>query len=95
MPKIPDTGWWDEFRGRCVSCTHATASTRKHEMMCQLEKAARNKGLPSRPGGSWMGEPVHKLFGCVFFESAIEDRRIGNAFPLPRREVDTRPLRLL
>jgi hypothetical protein len=69
--KLPDTGWWDEFRGRCVSCKHAVTSPRKQEMMCQLEKAARNHGLPSRPGGTWMGTPVHCLYGCVFFESAL------------------------
>jgi hypothetical protein len=67
--------WWDEFRGRCVSCLHAQPSTRKHEMTCILEKAARNKGLPSRPGGTWFGEPVHKLFGCVFFASAKTEER--------------------
>lgn len=61
--------WWDNFRGRCVACKHSAPTTRKNELMCQLEKAARNRGLPSRPGGTWWGTPVHKLFGCVFFES--------------------------
>jgi hypothetical protein len=31
---------------------------------------AMNCGLGSRPGGAYNGHQVHKLFGCVFFESA-------------------------
>ena len=58
--------WNQNFKGRCVACANACPSTRKNEMICQLEKA-RNKGLPSRPGGSWNGEAVSKLFGCVYF----------------------------
>ena len=69
MPTIPENDWWDNFRGRCVACRHSSPSTRKAEMLCHLEKAARNHGLPSRPGGTWDGQPVAKLFGCIFFES--------------------------
>ena len=71
MAKITDveSGWWDEFKGRCVACRNAVPSSRKNEMTCQSENA-RDKGLPSRPGGSWNGDPVHKLFGCVFFQCA-------------------------
>ena len=60
--------WKKEFEGRCIACKWAAPSPRRKEMICQLEKAARNKGLPSRPGGSWFGEPVYKLFGCIYFE---------------------------
>lgn len=62
--------WWKEFQGKCITCIHAEATNRKQEMMCTLEKAARNHGLPSRPGGAWFGTPVHKLFGCVYYQSA-------------------------
>lgn len=72
------TTWWDTFRGRCVSCKHSVPSNRSNELLCTLRKAAHGRGLPGRPGGAvcWLGEPVHRMFGCVFFESAnseIED----------------------
>jgi len=72
MSKTSDDKWYEDFRGRCVACSNAAPSTRKNEMICQLEKAARNKGLPSRPGGHWDGEPVHKLFGCVYWLRILE-----------------------
>ena len=84
MPKLPTIGWWDNFKGRCVACKYASPTTRSQEMLCGLEKAARNCGLPSRPGGTWMGEPVHKLFGCVFFEQALSAYHAplkDNSFP--------------
>lgn len=59
--------WWDNFRGRCIACAHAVPSSRKHEMGCQCQKAW-NRGLPNRPGGGQFSVPVHKLFGCVYFE---------------------------
>lgn len=61
--------WWSEFEGKCVACIHARSTPRKQEMECTYKKAALH-GLKDRPGGTWMGEPVHKLFGCVYFQSA-------------------------
>ena len=67
--KTQNNQWWDNFRGRCVSCRHSTPSTRKNEVLCQLQVASVFMGLPSRPGGSFTGQPVHKLYGCVYFQS--------------------------
>ncbi len=62
--------WWDNFRGRCIACKYSSPSTRKKEVICTLAKAALCRGLPDRPGGTCFGTPVHKLFGCIFFETA-------------------------
>lgn len=64
-----DKEWWDNFRGRCVSCWSALPSTRKNEMRCENQKAW-TRGLPSRGGGTKFYEPVHKMFGCVYYVSA-------------------------
>ena len=84
MAKIPEIGriWWDEFRGRCEACRHAFPSSRKCEMICSNDKA-RNRGLDSRPGGSWNGDPVHRLYGCVFFLSAEPKGRV-----VPKNRVE-------
>lgn len=62
--------WFDEFAGRCVSCCHASPSNRKHEMHCSkniaMSHGLRTKGAGG--GGPVMGYPVHRLFGCVFWE---------------------------
>ena len=59
--------WIKEFHGRCVACNNANASPRKNEMQCNHLKSWFH-GLPSRPGGTKFYEPVHKLFGCVYWE---------------------------
>ena len=69
MARLPDIGWWENFKGRCIACKNAVPSPRSKEMICQLMQAM-NCGLGSRPGGAYNGHQVHKLFGCVFFESA-------------------------
>lgn len=64
--------WWENFRGKCITCIFAEKTNRNKEMMCMLGKAARDHGLGSRPGGSWNGTPVSKLFGCVYWKSSRE-----------------------
>ena len=64
-----DREWWDNFRGRCLTCIHAAKTNRKMEMMCMFGKAARDHGFGSRPGGTWNGTPVSKLFGCIYWVS--------------------------
>lgn len=71
--KKQDLSWYDNFRGRCVACTHAQPTNRSKEMLCTLDKAARNCGLTgSKGGGTWFGTPVSKMFGCIYFESIGE-----------------------
>jgi len=65
--------WIKEFHGRCVACNNATHSTRKNEVRCQRSKAW-DHGLSSRPGGTKFYEPVHKLFGCVYWEPMESSR---------------------
>jgi len=68
-----NAAWWDNFRGRCITCKHASKTNRKHEMTCHNEYA-RNRGLPTRGGGSILGGiPVYKLYGCVYFKSLNEE----------------------
>jgi acyl carrier protein len=69
-----DEAWFEEFKGRCVSCERARPSTRKNEMLCDWRKAW-NRGLPDRPGGMRDTEPVPKLFGCVYYVRADKARR--------------------
>lgn len=69
-----DKAWFEEFKGRCVSCERARQSSRKDEMLCNWRKAW-NRGLPDRPGGMRDEEPVHKLFGCVYYVKADQARR--------------------
>ena len=66
------TEWWDEFRGRCVSCRHSLRNGKK--LICQNE-AQHMRGTHGRlcgAGGAvcWTGDEVHELYGCVFHESA-------------------------
>ena len=65
--------WWDNFKGRCISCSHSCPSTRIKEVLCQ-NRRAWDHGLPGRPGGSKFSEPVHKLFGCVYFAPIVDNR---------------------
>ena len=62
---------WDvEFEGKCVSCTHASPSNRKHQMNCSKSRAI-SRGLKTNGGGGGSpvnGYPVHRLFGCVYWE---------------------------
>lgn len=62
--------WWDEFKGRCVACQYG------HQIdkwfMCNNEQA-HERGMHKHlvgSGGVWNGDAVHKMFGCVYFESA-------------------------
>ena len=67
--------WQKEFHGRCVSCRNANTSTRKNEMQCNLVKSWSH-GLPSRPGGTVFYQPVHKMFGCVYWADMDADMGI-------------------
>lgn len=70
-----DEAWFTEFAGRCVSCERARPSpARKDEMLCNWRKAW-NRGLPDRPSGMRDEEPVHKLFGCIYYVRADQARR--------------------
>jgi hypothetical protein len=73
--KAMNKRWWIEFEGKCVACIHARATPRKQEMECTYKKAALH-GLKDRPGGTWMGESVHKLFGCVYFKSVNQQEKV-------------------
>ena len=59
------TTWKEEFKGKCITCTHAFPSPRKNEMMCRYQKAW-SRGLPQRPGGTQFEVQVHKLFGSIY-----------------------------
>ena len=73
---------WDmEFEGKCVSCTHASPSNRKHQMNCSKSRAI-SMGLKTNGGGGGSpvnGYPVHRLFGCVYWEKPNDPNQTEGA----------------
>lgn len=77
-PKHPNgckVSWSNAFKGKCVSCAFSRPSpitdcrVAKHQLICGNAKAI-TRGLGARGWGGGVAEAqVHKLFGCVYWES--------------------------
>ena len=66
MPKLTKNNetWMENFKGKCISCIHASPHTAK-KMICKNTLGATH-GLGDRgAGGGFCGVETSKLYGCV------------------------------